>query len=438
MLQKNPEIPGFSQDSVPASEVSSVLGDSRKSGRRGGRRWVIAAVAIVVLAGFGFWLRSGSGGAPVTYTTQPVTQGDLTVTVTATGTVEPTNQVTISSERSGTVASVLVDYNDTVKTGQTLARLDTETLNANLALERATLAARQADVEQAQATVVEKETALKRAGDLVARNVSSQQTLDAAKADSDRAKAALASAQANQKIAEANLSIAESNLAKAEIVSPINGVVLSRDIEPGQIVASSLSAPTLFTLAEDLKKMQLEVGIDEADMGHVKPGNKATFTVEAYPGRSFPAEISQVRYSPQTVEGVVTYTAVLTVDNSDLLLRPGMTATSDITVETVKNATLVPNAALRWSPPADAIREGAAPARGAGLLGLLMPRGPGRGPQDQQQNAAPNGKTRIWVLRDGKPAPVLVQIGSTDGTHTAVTGDLSVSDKVIVGSRTGP
>ncbi len=430
MLQKTPESEHSAPVSSPESEIGAVLAGGRKSGRRR-RLWTVAAVVVVALAGLGAWLMSGSGGASVAYSTQPVTQGDLTVTVTATGTVEPTNQVTISSERSGTVAAVLVDYNDTVKTGQTLARLDTETLNANLALEQATLAARKADVAQAQATVSETDLALKRAADLVARAVSSQQTLEAAKADSERAKAALASAEANEKIAEANLSIAESNLAKAEIVSPINGVVLSRDIEPGQIVASSLSAPTLFTLAEDLSKMQLEVGIDEADMGTVKHGDTATFTVEAYPGKSFPAEISQVRYSPETVEGVVTYTAVLTVDNSGLLLRPGMTATADITVETVKDALQVPNAALRWSPPAAAA---ATSGGGAGLLGLLMPRGgPGRG--QPPAAAATNGQAKIWVLRDGAPVAVPVEVGSSDGTHTAVTGALTVKDKVIVGSR---
>jgi HlyD family secretion protein len=432
MLQKTPETAAPVLGSSPESEVAAVLSGGRKSGRRR-RLWTIAAVVVVALAGLATWLMSGSGGPSLAYTTQPVIQGDLIVTVTATGTVEPTNEVTISSERSGTVASVLVDYNDTVKTGQTLARLDTETLNANLALEQATLAARKADVAEAQATVVEKEIALKRAGDLVARNVSSQETLDGAKANSDRAKAALQSAQANEKIAEANLSIAESNLAKAEIVSPINGVVLSRDVEPGQIVASSLSAPTLFTLAEDLKKMQLEVGIDEADMGKVKHGDKATFTVEAYPGKSFPAAIAQVRYSPETVEGVVTYTAVLTVDNSDLLLRPGMTATADITVETIKDAIQVPNAALRWSPPAETARGGS--SRGAGLLGLLMPRG-GPGGNQPPPTAAINGRAKIWVLRDGAAVAVPVTIGSSDGVHTAVTGALTVNDKVIVGSRT--
>ncbi len=429
MLQKTPETGDPVRQSSPNSEIGAVLASGRKSGRR--RRVVtIAVVVVAALAGLGAWLMSGSGGPSVTYSTQPVTKGDLTVTVTATGTVQPTNEVSISSELSGTVRSVAADYNDTVKKGEVLARLDTDTLNANLALAKATLAARKADVAQAQATVTETDIGLKRAVDLLARNVSSQQTLDSAKADSERAKAALAAAEANAKIAEANVSIAQTNLAKAEILSPIDGVVLSRDVEAGQIVASSLSAPTLFTLAEDLTNMQLEVGIDEADMGKVKHGDKATFTVEAYPGKSFPAEIAQVRYSPATVEGVVTYTAVLTVDNSDLLLRPGMTATADITVETVKDAIQVPNAALRWSPPVTAERSS---GRGAGLLGLLMPRRPAR---SQPPAGATNGRAKVWVLRDGAPVAVPVKVGSSDGTHTVVTGKLTVDDKVIVASRT--
>jgi HlyD family secretion protein len=327
MLQKNSETAQSAPVASPESEMGAVLAGGRKSGRRR-RLWTVGALVVVALGGLGAWLMSGSGGPAVAYSTQPVTQGDLTVTVNATGTVEPTNEVTISSELSGTIRTVLADYNDAVKKGQVLAQLNTDKLNANLALAKATVNARKADIAESQATVAETNIALKRAADLAARDVSSQSTLDSAQADSDRAKAVLASAEANEKIAEADVSLAETDLIKAEITSPIDGVVLSRDVEPGQIVAASLSAPTLFTLAEDLSKMQLEVGIDEADMGKVTQGNPATFTVEAYPGKSFPGEVAQVRYSPETVEGVVTYTAVLTVDNSDLLLRPGMTAIS--------------------------------------------------------------------------------------------------------------
>jgi len=348
--------------------------------------------------------------------------------VTATGTVEPTNEVSISSELSGTVREVLADYNDTVKAGEVLARLDTDKLKASVSLAKATKAAREADVQQAQATADETAATLTRTSDLAAKGLSAQQALDSAVAADDRAQAALASARANLQIAEANLSIAETDLTKAEIVSPIDGVVLSRDIEVGQIVAASFSAPELFTLAEDLGKMQLEVDVDEADMGKVKAGDPATFTVEAFSNQRFPAEITMVRYSPETVEGVVTYKAILTVDNSDLVLRPGMTATADITVETVKDTLQVPNAALRYSPPVETVSRNS----GSGLIGLIMPRPPSR----NSQTASNGTSSEVYVLRNGAPVAVPVEVGSSDGTNTAVTGDLKAGDSVIVSSRT--
>jgi HlyD family secretion protein len=429
MLQKTPpEGAGKAPETEAPSEVAAVLAGAPR--RSVGRRIAIyGAIALVAVAGLWFWLGSGSSATSTTYTTQPVTQGDLTVTVTATGTVEPTNQVAISSELSGTVREVLADYNDTVKKGEVLARLDTDKLNASVALARATLAARRADVQQAQATADEAAATLSRTTDLAGKGLSAQQALDSAKAANDRAVAALASANASLQIAQANLTIAETDLTKAEIISPIDGVVLTRTIEVGQIVAASFSAPELFSLAEDLTKMQLEVDVDEADMGKVKTGDTASFTVEAFPNQRFPAEISLVRYSPETVEGVVTYKAILTVDNSDLVLRPGMTATADITVETVKDATQVPNAALRYSPPVQtASRESGG---GAGLLGLLMPRRPAR-----ETSRPSGGRSQVWVLRDGSPVAVPVKTGATDGTHTAVTGELKAGDQVIVGSRT--
>lgn len=437
MLKKSDEITASPQNpAVPAgdrdesADIAAVLKGGRQKGRL--RRFGWAALVLVV-AGAGLWwtLGSGGGGPSVDYVTRPVTQGDLTVTVTATGTVEPTNEVSISSELSGTVRSVLVDYNDTVTAGEVLATLDTDKLVANVELSRATLAARQAEVAQAQATVEETTAIHERTSTLADKGFTATEARDTAKAAMDRAEAALAAAQANLQVAEANLSIAEADLAKAEITSPINGVVLSRDVEPGQIVAASFSAPELFTLAEDLSQMELQVDIDEADMSEVKTGDTATFTVEAFKGRTFPAEISQLRLSPETVEGVVTYKAILTVDNSDLTLRPGMTATADITVETVKDATLIPNAALRYAPPAQETES-----RGSGLLGLLMPRRPGNGQATVTTDA--DGRRQIWVLRDGAPAPVSVDVGPSDGTHTVVTGDLSAGEQVIVGSQSAP
>jgi HlyD family secretion protein len=354
--------------------------------------------------------------------------------VTATGTVQPTNQVEISSELSGTVAAVDVDFNDRVTKGETLATLVPDNLQSAVALSQATLAARQADVQQAEATVAETNAAYARAQPLADKGLTSVGTAESAKAAADRAAAQLASANANLKIAQANASIAQSDLAKAKIVSPVDGIVLSRAVEVGQTVASSLQAPVLFTLAEDLTKMQLQVDIDEADVGKVNEGDTATFTVEAYSDRKFPATISQVRYSPATVEGVVTYKAILTVDNADLLLRPGMTATADITVEQVKDTLMVANAALRYTPPvAQAARQ-----RSGGLLGLLLPSG-GPGGERVRTTVTPTGDTSdrtLYVLRGGVPAAVKVKTGVTDGSHTAIiSGDLNEGDAVITGSR---
>jgi HlyD family secretion protein len=428
MLQKTPEMPH--SDSQPHDLGLAAMLAARPANPR--RRLLIAGgVALVLVAGFAVWLNSGSSRTTVSYTTQPVTHGDLTVSVTATGTVQPTNQVSISSELSGTVRAVLADYNDRVKKGDVLARLDTDKLNAALALAKATEAARRADVTQAEATVAETASMLTRTSSLTDKGLSTKQALESAKAAADRAGAALASARASLEIAEANRSMAETDLAKAEIKSPIDGVVLSRDLEPGQIVASSFSAPVLFTLADDLSHMELLVDIDEADMGKVKEGDSASFNVEAFPGREFPATIEQLRYSPATVEGVVTYKAMLSVDNSDLTLRPGMTATADIVVQSVKDATLVPNGALRYSPPA--VTTGSRRDNGAGLLGLIMPRG---GPGAAREPAAvKGGKGRVFVLRNGQPVEVAVTVGATDGTRTVVTGALADKDVVIVGQK---
>jgi HlyD family secretion protein len=423
MLQKTP------QQAAATPDLAEIL-------KRGGsparfRRFaVIAVVALLALAGIWYWWAASSGSTAPVYSTAPVTRGDLTVTVNATGTIEPTNQVEISSELSGTVGTVLVDFNDTVAKGQVLARLNTDKLTANVNLARATLASRRASVLQAEATVTETAATYRRAARLQGKGVTSAQGLETAKADADRAEAALAAAKADLEIAEANLAISQTDLAKADIRSPIDGVVLDRAIEPGQIVASSLSAPVLFTLAEDLSEMELQVDIDEADMAKVKTGEDATFTVEAYRDRKFPARIAQIRFSPETVEGVVTYKAILTVDNADLLLRPGMTATAEITVEDVKDALLVPNAALRYAPAATETTR-----RGSGLLGLLLPRPPAE--RARSSVVASDGSRTIWVLRDGAPVGVPVTVGSSDGSRTAVTGDgLKEDDLVIVGAKT--
>ena len=293
-------------------------------------KWAAAAIVVLLLSGLVWWLSNSTSATR--YVTEPVTRGALTVIVTATGSVQPTNKVDVSSELSGTVRKVTVDYNSPVKAGQVLAELDTDKLKATVDSYRAKLVAAKAKVQEAQATVVEKQRDVERKKKLAGTRAIAAQDLDQSQAAYDRAIASLASARADVAIAQADLDLNEINLSKATIRSPISGVVLTRAVDPGQTVASSLQAPVLFSIAEDLKKMEVRVDVDEADVGKVKVGQSATFSVDAYPDRSFPATIRDVRFSSETIQGVVTYKAILDIDNSELLLRPGMTATAEIKV----------------------------------------------------------------------------------------------------------
>ena len=407
------------------TDKSQAIADTlAKAGKR--RRvplWLwLAAIALLAGGGWAYWSMS-SKNAAVTYTTEPVTRAAMTVVVTATGTVQPTNQVEISSELSGTLASVEVDFNDTVTMGQVLARLDTTKLTAQMTNAQAALSAATANVAQAEATLSEAEENYATAQQLDQRGVSTHSSYITAKAVNARAKAALAAAMADVSLAGANLEVQRADLSKAEIRSPINGVVLDRDADAGNIVASSLSAPVLFVLAEDLTKMELQVDVDEADIGRVQVSNPATFTVEAYPGRVFDATITSLRYAPETTDGVVTYKAVLSVDNADLALRPGMTATASIIVSHVEDALQVPNAALRYVPPQTATTTSKS---GSGLLGLIMPKRPSEAASDAAAGH------HLYVLRDGVPTAIEVETGDSDSKHTVILkGDVAEGDAVI-------
>jgi HlyD family secretion protein len=401
--------------------------------RAGGRTswlptWVVIAIVAVVAGALGLLWLGRSGQETARYETTEVTRRSLVVTVTATGTLEPTNLLDVSSELSGTIREVLVDFNETVAAGQVLARLDTDKLEAALEHARAVLTAREARVAEVTATLNETREAYERAVELDRRGIVTPQDLTAAEAAFARAQASLRSAQADRRVAEADLKVEETNLAKACICSPIAGVVLDVQAEPGQTVASSLQAPVLFTIAEDLRRMDLRVDVDEADVAKVDVGDPAEFTVEAHRDRRFPAEISEVRFASQTVEGVVTYKAILDVDNGQLLLRPGMTATAEITVSRIDDALTVSNVALRFAPPA---AEAQTDDAGSGLLGLIF-RSPDRSPATVA-TASPEGWKTVWVLRDGTPAPVDVRTGETDGMVTEIVeGDLNAGDRVVL------
>jgi len=410
----------------PKTDIDDILRAGRS---RGPLRRLLWIALLLALGGGGWlWWAGGSSEGERRYETVEATLSPVVVTVTATGTVEPTNLVEISSELSGTLREVLVDYNSTVKAGQELARLDTDKLEASLEHARASLAVREASVAQAEATLKEARDTYDRMVELDQRGVVSLQEFRAAEAAYARAQAALKSAEADQRVAEADLKVEEANLAKACICSPIDGVVLDIDADPGQIVASSLQAPVLFTIAEDLRRMELRVDIDEADIGKVEVGDPAEFTVEAYQARRFPAVISELRYASETVDGVVTYKAILSIDNDEMLLRPGMTATADITVSRIDEALTVSNAALRFAPPAEPEED---ESEGRGLLGMLI-KPPSVAPATQV-TVSPEGWRTLWVLREGVMQPVEVRTGETDGMVTEIAeGDLAPGDRVIV------
>lgn len=421
------------------SDIEKKLGLGQSQGKKKGLRAVllIAVLLIAALIVTAITLNGTGKANLIEYKTQPAQIGDMTVTVEATGTLQPTNQeVNVGSELSGIVKSVEVDYNDEVKVGQVLARLDPEKLNAQVIQSRAGLESARAKVLQAQATVAEALSKLKRLEqlhELSNKKLPSQNDLDVAEAILKRAQADEASARAMVAEAQAELEARETDLSKAVIRSPINGLVLQRGVEPGQTVAASLQAPVLFILAADLRQMELHVDVDEADVGQVKEGQEATFTVDAFPDRIFPARITQVRYAAQTVNGVVTYETILKVDNKDLLLRPGMTATASIVVRQFKDTLLVPNAALRFEPPPD---EDQNQKQNTSVMSMLIPfRRRGR-PNNRHNNKEPlanKNQRQVWSLSEGKPVPVPLTIGFTDGRMTEVrSGDVQAGLPLVV------
>ena len=435
-----------------ADDTDEFLGVKPQPAWRRYAKWGAVAVGVILLL---LLLKSCFGGTAATdYATAPVERGDLTTTVSATGKLAPTNQVTVGSQLSGLVTQVLVDVNDRVTAGQPLAQIDPEQLDDQIRQGQAQLAANQASVNQARATVAESQAQLARLEEvykLSGGKVPSKTELQTGRADAQRANAALKVAQANVVAAQATLAQSQTQRARAIIKSPVNGVVLARQVDPGQTVASSFNTPTLFVIAEDLTKMKLEVAIDEADVGSVKQGQRASFTVDAFPGKSFPAAITRVdvgsNLSVQAASStttattststsqVVSYAADLSVENPTQELRPGMTATADIVTSAKQNVLLVPNAALRFKPT-----SAAASAQGSGgITGALTFR-PRRGNRaDRTATVGRGGSQTVYVKgEDGQPKAVQITTGDTDGTQTEVlSGNLKPGMQVITGQLSG-
>ncbi|QIG81505.1 efflux RND transporter periplasmic adaptor subunit [Stakelama tenebrarum] len=424
-------------------ELDEFLGAKRKPRWRRflSLKWISIAIGVLLL--LLLIARCMAPAPPPSYATAEVQRGQLNVTVSATGKLAPTNQVDVGSEISGLVDRVLVEVNDRVTKGQPLAVIDPSRLDDQIRQGEASLNANVASVAQQRATLQEAQAQLARMQEverLSGGRVPSKTEMESAEAAVARARANLRAAQANVASAQASLSASRTERYKAVIRSPVNGVVLARQVDAGQTVAASFNVATLFVIAEDLTSMKLEVAVDEADVGEVAPGQKASFTVDAFPGRTFPAEIQRVDLgsnlsaqgsssttsSAASASQVVSYAAVLTVDNPDLILRPGMTATATIQTDSRDNVLLIPNGALRFKPS-----EG--PESGGG--GFQMRFGPNRG--EQQKEIGEGSRQTIYVLgEDGKPQPVQVVTGASDGSRTEVRGeDLKAGMQVIVGVR---
>jgi HlyD family secretion protein len=415
-------------------DLDRLLGAERTRSRLAKYAWWLGAAVglLLLLAAYAAWKARAASGMP-RYETVAVTRGDLHVAVTATGNLQPTNKVDVGSELSGTVEAVLVQENDRVKKDQVLARLDPSMIKQEITQSQANLASAEAKLAQAEATVKEANASLERLREvsrLSGGKVPSKTEMESAEATLARAQADASNDRAAINQAGGALNYNEVRLGKASIRSPIDGVVLSRAVEPGQTVAASLQVATLFTVAEDLREMELKVDVDEADVGSVKEGQTATFTVDAYPGRQYAAKVKRVAYGSTTKDNVVSYSTVLMVRNNDLSLRPGMTATAAIATAAREEVLLVPNAALRFTPATPDTKQ-----ESRGLVASLMP-GPPRGGASRSTAAQPKGASQqVWTLRDGRPVAMPVTVGVTDGRLTEITGgDLKEGMQVITES----
>jgi HlyD family secretion protein len=374
----------------------------------------LALVAALVAGGLYYWLAGRDNGPH--YRTDPVERGEITQKVLATGTVNPVTLVQVGSQVSGTIAALYADFNSRVKRGQVVAQIDPAIFQAEVSKARANYQSAQAEVAKGQAEVVNAELMLKRMKVVRERDLVSQAEVDDAQTKYDTARAGLEAARARVALTKAALELAETNLRYSTIRSPVDGIVVDRQVDVGQTVAASFQAPVIFKIAADLAKMQVDTAVDEADVGRVRLGQGAAFTVDAYPGVDFQGRVVQVRNAPQQVQNVVTYDVVLNVDNRDLLLKPGMTANVAIITAVKPDVLKVPNAALRFTPQSEA--EG---KDGAG----------GGQPQPAVQKGS---QQKVWVLgASGQPKAVPVTVGITDGVSSELTGGkLSQGEQVIV------
>ena len=382
---------------------------------RSRKAWLIGillSLAVLAAIGAGWWLTSA--GSSVQYTTAAVTRGDVTRTVTATGTVNPVLTIIVGSYVSGVIQEIRCDYNTEVKKGQVCAKIDPRPYQTVVDQNKANLDQAKAQLVKDQANFDYVKLNYDRNMRLAQTNAISKDALDIAKNALDQARALIGVDQAIIEQRQAQLAAAQVNLGYTDIVSPVDGTVVSRNVTVGQTVAASFQTPTLFLIATDLTKMQVDTNVSESDIGGISEGDKALFTVDAFPKRSFRGTVSQVRQSPQTVQNVVTYDVVVSVDNQDLALKPGMTAANRIVIDERTNVLRVPSQALRYAPAT------AGATRRSG----------------RSTGTRPTPQARIWLLRDGKPVRVAVTTGLDDDTYTEIVkGEIKPGDQVIIAEQ---
>ena len=374
---------------------------------------ILSIIAIVIIAmGIFFYLRGN--GNNMAYKTEKVSRGEINALVTATGTVNAVTTVSVGTQVSGTIKRLMVDYNSPVKKGQLLAQIDPSNVQSQVDQANANLWSAKATMEKAAVATLDARRTLLRNKDLFAQNFIARSDLDTAETNAQSAEAQQKVTNAQVGQAEAALKIAETNLQYTNILSPVDGTVISRSVDVGQTVAASFQTPTLFSIAQDLTKMQIDTNVDEADIGKVQVGQTVSFTVDAYPDTIFIGKVAVVRNAPITVSNVVTYDVVIQVDNSQLKLKPGMTANVSITIETRKDVLRIPNSALRFKP--------------AEITGK----------SEKSQNKQGMKGTKVWILENDKPKPVKVNIGLSDGNYTEISaGELKEGQEIITDSLSG-
>jgi len=439
--------------------------------------WIIAGCAVAVAAIWGYRTYQSGGDGQVQYQTAAVTRGDLAAQVTASGTLSPLVTVQVGSQVSGRIQALHVDFNSRVEKGQVIAKIDPQLFESDVAKARANLTAGRAQVTRAEAELAQARRNHERTSALASKKLVAQADADTALAAFQTAEAGVAAAKASLSQTRAALEQAEINLAYTTIVSPINGIVITRSVDVGQTVAASLQAPTLFSIAEDLAKMEVHTSVAESDVGRLAPGIEVEFTVDAYPSEKFHASVKEVRYSPTTVQNVVTYDAVVAVDNSDLKLRPGMTADVTFLTDKREQALMVPNAALRFRPPPEVLaqigwkppeaggangpgraggggstrerRARAGAEASAGRAADGAPAAAGQVPVTGEARGGPTGlrergggrsggdranRRLVWKMGpNGLPQPAMVQIGISDGRMTEIVKGVAEGETILVG-----